>query len=254
MEDYPIRQVETPKHYQLRVQRAEYADRQGRPSFVEVSGGIELKAILLRLQAGEVTALRDVVLQSRPSGGSLTWPVPIDEWQIPWASAFLPRAASPGTQGRSASPPSGAFFSTRSGLQDAPAPESERRYYAPPPPFRPEPLKVISVPDLGSGKASDLPRLPRPSDTPTPSPPSSPLPSTTLPPSSPLPSTTLPPSSPLPSTTLPPSSPLPSTTLPPSYSPPSYSPPRYSPPSYSPPRYSPPSYSPPPRYSPPGRW
>jgi hypothetical protein len=51
LEEYPIRKVPTPKYHQLLVRRTEYTDRQGRPSFVEVSGGIDMETILLRLQA-----------------------------------------------------------------------------------------------------------------------------------------------------------------------------------------------------------
>lgn len=72
LEAYPVRPVETPTHYTFHVQREPYRDRQGRASFVEVVGGIELQATILSLKAGDVTALRRAVLASRPDPQALT--------------------------------------------------------------------------------------------------------------------------------------------------------------------------------------
>jgi tetratricopeptide (TPR) repeat protein len=50
---------------------------------IELSGGVQLKALAIRLKAGDVTALRDAVLASRPSPNELAWGFTIGEWLIP---------------------------------------------------------------------------------------------------------------------------------------------------------------------------
>jgi hypothetical protein len=49
---------------------------------LRMSGGVELKALMIRLQDGDATALRDAVLRTRPDAAALTWPLPISRWQI----------------------------------------------------------------------------------------------------------------------------------------------------------------------------
>ncbi len=48
-----------------------------------LAGGVELKALALRVKAGDVTALRSAVLQTRPSSTSLAWTFIVDDWVIP---------------------------------------------------------------------------------------------------------------------------------------------------------------------------
>ena len=60
-----------------------------RPQFLEISGGIELNPNVLWLKAGDVTALREAVLNAKPKKPNvLTWPVPLEGWEIPGAGKY----------------------------------------------------------------------------------------------------------------------------------------------------------------------
>jgi len=60
-----------------------------RPLILEISGGIELNPFVGRLKAGDVTALREAVLKSKPKGEHvLTWQVPLEGWEIPGAGEY----------------------------------------------------------------------------------------------------------------------------------------------------------------------
>lgn len=65
----------TPKQYEL-VKRSE---RIGGHELI-LEGGIDLTVRRIKLQEGDVTALRDMVLESRPSADALSWPVPLEAW------------------------------------------------------------------------------------------------------------------------------------------------------------------------------
>jgi len=84
--DYKVARFETPKDYELirKTERVKGFDNKVRELLL--SGGIELDPMVLRLRAGDVTALRDAVLKSRPPGNALTWHVPLDGWHIPGSS------------------------------------------------------------------------------------------------------------------------------------------------------------------------
>lgn len=79
----------TPKDYSLVVRREEAEGRDG-PRAVELSGGIDLTAYVRSLQDGDATALREVVLRSRPKERVLSWQVPLEGWEIPgWPVATV---------------------------------------------------------------------------------------------------------------------------------------------------------------------
>lgn len=71
---------ETGTKPQAKVLRRRY---DGKRDWLEVSGGVHLTALAMRLNAGDVTALRDAVLNVRPSPGELTWTFVAAEWLIP---------------------------------------------------------------------------------------------------------------------------------------------------------------------------
>jgi hypothetical protein len=54
----------------------------GKTHVIQISGGIEIKAILERLNAGDVSALKLAVIGSRPESSSLVWNVPLDGWLL----------------------------------------------------------------------------------------------------------------------------------------------------------------------------
>ena len=88
---YQIPRVTTPRTYDLLTAREEIP---GTHSVVVLSGGIKTDPLLLRLNSGDATALRDVVLQSRPSATALVWNPPLDAWDVAGDAEFI--AASTG--------------------------------------------------------------------------------------------------------------------------------------------------------------
>jgi len=77
---YKVERVESSKHYDLIEVHQEI---QGRDLTLTLSGGIELNPIGIRLEAGDVTALREAVLKARPSQDALVWDPPLEGWHIP---------------------------------------------------------------------------------------------------------------------------------------------------------------------------
>lgn len=77
---YPIRHVDTPIQYPLLAVDKEIGRR---GMSLHVTGGLELNPIVLRLQSGEVGALKEAVLKSRPDPNSLVWTPPLEGWTIP---------------------------------------------------------------------------------------------------------------------------------------------------------------------------
>jgi hypothetical protein len=68
-----------------------------RPLLLEISGGIELNPFVGRLKAGDVSALREGVLNAKPKKPNiLTWQVPLEGWEIPGAGKYydIPEADS----------------------------------------------------------------------------------------------------------------------------------------------------------------
>jgi hypothetical protein len=82
LKTYPVARVNTPISYPLLTRKEQTSS--GETTFaLQVDGGVQLRALLIRLQDGDVTALRDAVLKSRPNEHRLTWTVPINGWHIP---------------------------------------------------------------------------------------------------------------------------------------------------------------------------
>lgn len=81
LNDYSVPQIETPKEFGY-VVRQELIRTVDGIRLLEIGGGIQLKVLAMRLEDGDITALRDAVLLSRPAQGALTWKVPLDEWAL----------------------------------------------------------------------------------------------------------------------------------------------------------------------------
>jgi tetratricopeptide (TPR) repeat protein len=77
LEKYPLAKVETPK--ETSVLRRKYERQRG---WFEVSGGVHLTALAMRLNAGDVKALREAVLKMRPVPESLKWEFVAGEWLV----------------------------------------------------------------------------------------------------------------------------------------------------------------------------
>jgi hypothetical protein len=107
---YTISMVETLTEYDLLRRQEKVPGKGGKYREVELNGGIELRAKVLRLKAGDASALKEVVLQSRPQSTTLTWTVPLEGWEIPGALPVdeATRVPSPGAAATSDTPLSSA--------------------------------------------------------------------------------------------------------------------------------------------------
>ena len=80
LHEYKLPHVKTDEDYDLIEVKEEI---EGRNLMLTVSGGIELNPIVVRLKKGHVTALKEAVLNSRPSKNTLIWHPPLEGWHIP---------------------------------------------------------------------------------------------------------------------------------------------------------------------------
>ena len=78
LEQYVLTGKQTQR--EVKVLRRKY---EGKRHWFEVSGGVHLTAMAMRLNAGDVTALREAVLKVRPSSDKLWWSFVAAEWLIP---------------------------------------------------------------------------------------------------------------------------------------------------------------------------
>jgi superkiller protein 3 len=84
LEKYTLATTETPRETKVLERKCDGA--RGR---LVVSGGVHLTALAMRLNAGDVGALRAAVLTTRPTDGSLSWQFVAAEWVIPLASGQI---------------------------------------------------------------------------------------------------------------------------------------------------------------------
>lgn len=78
LNEYEIPRVETPAEFELVSRQKAIKTAIGQRDFT-VSGGIQFAALTIRLHDGDITALKEAVLLARPTGGALTWAIPVDE-------------------------------------------------------------------------------------------------------------------------------------------------------------------------------
>ena len=95
---YSVKRQETPR--EVEVLRRSFTDRRATTGGIEecrltVSGGVSLRAIALRATAGDVTALREAVMRTRPATEALRWTFTVTEWGIggPLGEASAEQAA-----------------------------------------------------------------------------------------------------------------------------------------------------------------
>jgi hypothetical protein len=137
LKDYVPRHVSTLTKYDLIRKTEQVKGKDDRIREVELNGGITLNPIVLRLRAGDVEALRDAVIKSRPTKDTLTWKVPIDGWHIPGAVGETDHQAA-------AEDPEAGWSLDRS-VRDADI-RSRTDWQIPPPP--PPNSQTISIPDF----------------------------------------------------------------------------------------------------------
>lgn len=91
LKTYRVKQVKTKKNLDV-LKREEKFELPTGSLVYRVSGGVELMAIALRFKAGDVTALKEAVLKTRPEIGTLMWGFIIGEWLIPTSGHGLSSA------------------------------------------------------------------------------------------------------------------------------------------------------------------
>jgi hypothetical protein len=89
LNEYNIAAVETPKEFPL-ITRSGKIGNGNAVRKLDLDGGIELKSLLLELKDGTLSALRDIVIKSRPENiGALIWEVPLYSWHNPAEEAEM---------------------------------------------------------------------------------------------------------------------------------------------------------------------
>lgn len=98
LQQYRVAAVETKKEYPM-LKQAEKFEVGGKTGIYEIEGGIEIKVLISRLtEDGDITALRDLVLLSRPAGNKLVWAVPLSGWQPPGGGEPIDAEAAMGPE------------------------------------------------------------------------------------------------------------------------------------------------------------
>ena len=92
---YRVGSVETPTEQELIEDKREL---KGARLVLTCRGGVRLNPIVVRLRSGDVTALKEAVLKSRPSGQSLVWNPPLQGWEMPGISSAELEGVSPEAQ------------------------------------------------------------------------------------------------------------------------------------------------------------
>jgi hypothetical protein len=107
------------------------------------------------LNAGDYSALKDVVLRSRPSSDAVSWPLPLGGWRLPWEPPS--QTEHQGAGPRQQAP--GCSFSTQSFVL-GPAGSAGRQFRGfPPSPLPPSlplvPVKTFRNADQNSGSGRE---------------------------------------------------------------------------------------------------
>lgn len=87
--DYAVAPEQTPEVFPLHKKSVSVQARNGNTWDLSLDGGIELKALILEIKDGSITAFRDMVLRSRPSQEALSWVLPVVADCLPRASTAV---------------------------------------------------------------------------------------------------------------------------------------------------------------------
>ena len=87
LKEYKVKRIETKK--ELHVLRRKEKYELPLEGMVELSGGVSLVAIAMRLKSGNVAALKEAVLNTKPKYDALSWGFILGEWIIPTSKDML---------------------------------------------------------------------------------------------------------------------------------------------------------------------
>ncbi len=112
LDEYDVPVVMTETEYPA-LRRTETLDLDEETLTVQVEGGIGMDGGTLRLEDGDLSVLREAVLQSRPDRGALTWRIPLrNAWFVSDAALDETEAAS-GESRRGAAADGGTYLTRR---------------------------------------------------------------------------------------------------------------------------------------------
>jgi len=160
LKKYPVSSAKTAQNYRF-IQIFGFVERADKQQhIIRISGGIKFKTELKWLNYGDVTPLKKIVLQTRPSPSALSWRLPLNSWQMP-NSQDRKKISEPKRESqRVQREDSGTIVSTQSfvlgPLEDSQS-DSSRKFWGFPPPPPPPPLPVF-VPTIEylSGVSIDI--------------------------------------------------------------------------------------------------
>lgn len=92
MKDYQVKKVDTKREVKVlkREEEYEFPVKDGvYRGYHLISGGVQLTAIAMRLKYGDIKALKEAVLKSRPTPETLRWGFVVGEWIIPTSTEML---------------------------------------------------------------------------------------------------------------------------------------------------------------------
>lgn len=81
LEDFEIASVAMPAKLPL-ISRTAEIKHAGKTLTLRIDGGVKLQALVRRVRDGDVSALREAVLMSRPEPGALSWTLPVGDWDV----------------------------------------------------------------------------------------------------------------------------------------------------------------------------
>jgi hypothetical protein len=108
LDGYAVASVPTERTWKLEERFCKVGRNDGKTHLVRLSGGIDFKTEMEFLRMGDVMALRDIVIRSRPSKDVVSWQLPLQDWVMPNATALAGAAFPPPTGTRLASNDGGA--------------------------------------------------------------------------------------------------------------------------------------------------
>jgi len=161
IEKHVVESVPTPETFPLVERVGIVSGEPGKVTLVQLSGGLKLEAVLRALKKGRPSALRDVVLRTRPDARSLVWDLPLDKWEMPNDEPGIDAAALPA---RSLPDEIGSTLTVQT-VVFGPKPSADPKLI-----FRgfqrPQPVKPLIIPKRDFNKLDhfglDMPPLPLP--------------------------------------------------------------------------------------------
>ena len=86
LKEYPLKNTDTPKEVEFFQVFGMLERSDKRPHFIQISGGVKFEMELKWLNYGDVTPLKKIILETRPSPNAVSWQIPLEQWEMPNSS------------------------------------------------------------------------------------------------------------------------------------------------------------------------